>query len=152
MGKRVHGDERWRYQAVVSDRTWPPYDLWRFYNGRADCERVFRVGKQALGLGHLVSRKLRANEIAFLLRGLAFNVDLHFQAHCEERARQEGRHVHNVGLEWRQPRFYRTAGRLLRTADGLVLRVPANTLLERLWSFCAPDLVRGVGRLEVTAA
>ncbi len=152
QGKKVEGHPHWRYQAVVSDRDWAPEDLWRFYNGRADCERVFRVGKQALALGHLVSRGYRANEVGFLLRALAFNVDLRFQAHCEERARAEGRHVHRVGLEWRQPRFYRTAGRLLREAGRLVLRVPQNRVLADLWMFYAPDFVALVATNEVAPA
>lgn len=151
QGKKVDGHPHWRYQAVVSDRDWTPPDLWRFYNGRAGCERVFRIGKQALGLGHLVSRQFRANEAAFLLRSIAFNVDVRFQAHCEQRARAEKRVVRRVGLEWRQPRFYRTAGRLLHEAGRWVLRVPANDLLADLWAFYAPDLVAGAAAGEVAA-
>lgn len=149
QGKKVDGEPNWRYQAVVSDQDWSPEDLWRFYNGRADCERVFRVGKQALAMGHLVSRTFRANEIAFLLRALAFNVDLAFQAHCEQLAREADRPVRHAGLEWRQPRFYRTAGRLLREAGRWVLRVPQNRLLADLWAFYAPDLVAPEATVEV---
>ena len=152
QGKKVDGHPHWRYQAVVSDRDWAAADLWRFYNGRADCERVFRVGKQALALGHLVSRRFRVNEVAFLLRALAFNVDIEFQAHCERRAREAKRKVCRVGLEWRQPRFYRTAGRLLRHEGAWVLRVPDNRLLARLWEFYAPDLVAELATGEVLAA
>jgi hypothetical protein len=39
QGKVIPGVTGWRYQAVVSDRDWPADDLWRFYDGRADCER-----------------------------------------------------------------------------------------------------------------
>jgi hypothetical protein len=151
QGKQVDGLPHWRYQAVVSDQDWEPPDLWRFYNGRADCERVFRVGKQALALGHLVSRGFRTNEIAFLLRALAFNVDIAFQAHCERSARETNRPVRRFGLEWRQPRFYRTAGRLLREAGRWVLRVPANDFLADLWTFYAPDLVATIATNEVLA-
>jgi hypothetical protein len=152
QGKKVDGHPHWRYQAVVSDRDWSAPDLWRFYNGRADCERVFRVGKQALALGHLVSRRFRVNEVAFLLRALAFNVDIEFQAHCERRARDAKRKVVHVGLEWRQPRFYRTAGRLLREEGHWLLRVPENGLLARLWEFYAPDLVAAPAAAEVVTA
>jgi hypothetical protein len=152
QGKVVEGHPSWRYQAIISDREWEPADLWRFYNGRADCERVFRVGKQALALGHLVSRGYRVNEIGFLLRALAFNVDLRFQAHCEQRAQAAGRVVHRVGLEWRQPRFYRTPGRLLWDGGQPVLRVPQNEALAALWRFYAPDLVAARATTEVGAA
>jgi hypothetical protein len=152
QGKKVDGHPHWRYQAVVSDREWSAPDLWRFYNGRADCERVFRVGKQALALGHLVSRQFRVNEVAFLLRALAFNVDIQFQAHSERRAREAKRKVVHVGLEWRQPRFYRTAGRLLREEGRWLLRVPENKLLARLWEFYAPDLIAAPAAAEVVTA
>lgn len=34
------------YQSLLTSEDWEPRDVWRFYNHRADCERVFRVGKQ----------------------------------------------------------------------------------------------------------
>lgn len=152
QGKKVVGHPHWRYQAVVSDQDWAAVDSWRFYNGRAGCERVFRIGKQALALGHLVSRQFRANEAAFLLRAIAFDSDIRFQQHCEERARAEKRVVRRVGLEWRQPRFYQTAGRLLHEAGRWVLRVPANPRLADLWAFYAPDSVGQVPAGEVATA
>lgn len=152
QGKKIEGEPGWRYQAVVSDRPWAPDDLWRFYNGRADCENVFRVGKQALALGKLVGRSYRANEIAFLLRSLAYNADLHFQAHCERRAREENRKVLRVGLEWRQPRFYRSPGRLLRHRGRWILRVPEQPVLAHLWAFFAPDLVAAPAAAQEAAA
>ena len=139
QGKVVNGDNAWRYQAVITDRDWTAVDLWRFYNCRADCERVFRIGKQALALGHLVSRKYRANEAAFLLRCLAYNADLRFQQHCEEQAREHARPVRHHGLEWRQPRFYRSPGRLLLLNGQHVLRVQDNEVQRDLWAFYDPD-------------
>lgn len=89
--KRIDGCERWRYQALVTVMTGQPADLWRFYNGRADCEHIFKVARKALGTGRLVGQQLRANETAFLLRILAFNTHLRFQADAEERAAEAGR-------------------------------------------------------------
>lgn len=150
LGKKVPGFERWRHQALVTNQDWEPADIWRIYNGRADCERVFRVGKQALALAHLVGHDLRANEVAFLLRLLAFNADTRFQLHCEAKAATEGRNARRLGLEWRQFRFFNSPGRLLRTARGYLLRVPANEFLERLWAFYAPDMA--IPAAEVPAA
>lgn len=141
MGKVVSGCDRWRYQALVTNQLeWDPVDVWRFYNGRADCERVFRVAKQTLALSHLVGRRFRANEVAFLLRLLAFNADTRFQLHTEAQATADQRQVRRLGLEWRQFRFFNSPGRLLRTARGYILRVPANQLLADVWAFYAPDL------------
>lgn len=141
-GKVVHGDERWRYQAIVSSLDWDAADVWRFYNDRGDCERVFKVGKHALGLGCMVSHDFRTNEVAFLLRLLAFNADLLFQAQAEHRAAETKQPTVKLGLVARQPRFFRQAGRLLREHNRWVLRVPKNPRLADLWAFYAPDLLR----------
>jgi hypothetical protein len=140
QGKVIPGETEWRYQAIVSDRDWDAGDTRRFYNGRADCERVFRVGKQALALEHLVRHAWRANEVAFLLRSLSYNVDLRFQAHCEERARARGYRVIRAGLEWRQPRLYRSPGRLVCAAGRCILHVPDQRLVKDLWAFYGHEL------------
>jgi len=139
LGKQLSWCPQYRYQALVTDRDWEAKDLWRFYNHRADCERVFRVGKQVLGLGKLVGRDFASNAAAFLLRALAFNVDLRFQQRAEERARAEGRPIRRLGLQWRQFRFYCSPGRLLRERSRWVLRVPTNPKLVEVWAFYAPS-------------
>jgi hypothetical protein len=137
QGKLLPGCRAYRYQSLITSEDWAPQDVWRFYNHRADCERVFRVGKQVLGMGHLVSRTYAANAAAFLLRLLAFNVDLLFQRRAEEQAKEANRTVHRVGLQWRQFRFYCSPGRLLREQGRWVLRVPTNRWLAQLWEFYA---------------
>ena len=139
QGKLLPGCHR--YQTLVTSTDWEPRDVWRFYNHRADCERVFRTGKQAIGMAHLVGQSFDANATAFLLRCLAFNADLRFQQHAEQTAAAQGRKVRHVGLEWRQFRFYCSPGRLLREHCRWVLRVPTNTRLAELWRFYLPDSV-----------
>jgi len=138
QGKLLPGCHYYRYQALITDRDWEPRDVWRFYNHRADCERVFRTGKQALGLGNLVGRNYAANAAAFLLRALAFNIDLLFQQAAENRAKAEGRKVRRLGLQWRQFRFYCSPGRLLREHCRWILRVPTNPMLAKVWAFYRP--------------
>lgn len=140
-GKRVTGLEAWRYQAVVSNLPGPAEALWRFYNGRGDAERVFKVGKQALSLGRLVSQSFRANEVAFLLRLIAMNADILFQQEAERAAEEDGRGVVHMGLKARQPRLYRLPGRLLREHGRWVLRVPGARRVAELFAFYAPDLI-----------
>jgi hypothetical protein len=142
QGKVINWSPEWRYQAIITNEDWTAPDVWRFYNYRAECERVFRIGKQALGMAHLVGHSFRANRMAFLLRTLAYNADLRFQLHCEAEARREERPVRHVGLEWRQIRFYLSPGRFLREHGRWILRVPINAKLTELWSFYAPNLLR----------
>lgn len=148
-GKVIDWSPEWRYQAVITTEDWTAPDVWRFYNQRGDSERVFRIGKQALGLGNLVGHSYRANEVAFLLRLIAYNADLDFQQTTEAAARTRGAPVLHHGLEWRQRRFYNSPARLLREKSRWVLRTAINRCLTELWRFYAPDsLANG----EVAAA
>ena len=117
---------------------WDAVDCWRFYNDRGDAERVFKTGKQALALGHLVSQSFRANEVAFILRLIAYNTDLLFQRAAEQAAVAEQRPVLRLGLKARQPRLFGLAGLLLRVHDGWVLRLPKSRRVADLWAFYAP--------------
>lgn len=141
QGKRIDQEPKWRYQALITSLDWEAFDVWRFYNDRADCERIFKEAKGALGMSWLVSHDLTANNVAFLLRLLAYNADLLYQHHIEQRAHAEDRPVIRMGLQSRQHRFYRGPGRLLREHDRWVLRVPDCKWLRRLWVFHAPMLV-----------
>lgn len=143
QGKRIEGCTHWRYQALVTSMDGVPEELWRFYNGRSDCERVFRTARQALGMGKLVGQAFRANETAFMLRLLAMNADLRFQADREARAASapEGTRVPRQGLIRRQRSFYRTPGRLLRSQGRWRLRVPDRPSLAAMWRHYAPGRV-----------
>jgi len=145
QGKVIDWSPEWRYQAIITSQDWSAPDIWRFYNYRAECERVFRIGKQALGMAHLVGHSFRANRMAFVLRTLAYNADLRFQAHCEAEAKRNERHVHHVGLEWRQIRFYLSPGRFLREHGRWILRTPVNARLTELWSFYANEWLGSEG-------
>ena len=137
-GKKVEQDPDHRFQVIITSLDWEPPDVWRFYNDRGDCERVFKTAKQALCLGSLVSHDYRANEVAFLLRLIAYNADILFQQDAEEAAIAENRPVTHMGIKARQSRLYVLAGRLLREHDRWVLRLPASKKVAALWAFYAP--------------
>jgi len=142
QGKRIAGCTRWRYQAVVTSMDGLPEELWRFYNGRADCERVFRTARQALGMGNLISQRFRANEVAFMLRLLAMNLDLRFQLDREDKAQTAAdRQTLRQGLILRQRTFFRCPGRLLQHHGRWILRVPKLPRVQRLWQHYAPGCV-----------
>lgn len=141
-GKVVPHDPDGRYQAIVTSLDWEAVDIWRFYNDRGDAERVFKVGKHALGLANLVAHEFRANEVAFLLRLIAYNTDVCFQRAAEEAAAAEHRPVLRMGLLARQPRLYHLAGRLLRVHDAWLLRLPASRRVAELWAFYDPGGMR----------
>jgi len=137
-GKKIAQDPDSRYHAIVTSLDWDAVDCWRFYNDRGDAERVFKTGKQALALGHLVSQVFRANEVAFILRLIAYNADVLFQQAAEQAAIADKRPVIRMGLKARQPRLFGLAGRLLRVHDTWVLRLPKSRRVATLWAFYAP--------------
>lgn len=141
QGKAIANDPNWRYQALITSRAEPPVEIWRLYNGRGDCERVFKVAKHALGMARLIGHDLRANNGAFLLRLLAYNADILFQLDAEEKAAEAKRKGVRIGLLARQRRFYNTAGRLLCASGKWILRVAENDRVAELFDFYAPDLV-----------
>jgi hypothetical protein len=141
-GKVIDWSPDYRYQAIVTSETdWDPVDIWRFYNGRGDCERVFKTGKHALALSHLVGHDFKANQVAFLLRLIALDADLLFQQHVEGRAIAHKRPARREGLQSRQFRFYNSPGRLLREHGQWVLRVAKGTWVRQLWQFYGPGLL-----------
>lgn len=136
-GKVVQGIADWRYQAIVTNLDWDPLDVWRFYNDRGDAERVFKVGKHALGMGWFIGQDFRANAVAFILRLIAWNADLLFQQEAERQARVAERPALKIGLQARQHYLYRLAGRLLRAGNRWQLALPPNGRVAEMWHFYA---------------
>lgn len=135
-GKKIGAHSGYRYQAIASNLSWSCEDVWRFYNDRGDCERIFKEGRQALGLGCLVGQSFRCNEAAFLLRLLALNLDRLFS-----RTGSPERHPPE-GLMSRQRRYYRSLGRLVEVGGRLVIRVSASRRVSQRWAVYAPELLR----------
>ena len=135
-GKKIGEHRGYRYQAIASSLSWPAEDVWRFYNDRGDCERIFKEGRQALGLGCLVGHSFRSNESAFLLRLLALNLDRLFSQSVSSDD------VPSEGLMSRQRRYYRSLGRLVEVGSRLVLRVSGSRWVARRWARYAPELLR----------
>jgi hypothetical protein len=141
-GKVIDWSLGYRYQAIVTSETgWEPLDVWRFYNGRGDCERVFKTGKHALALSRLVSHDFRANQVAFLLRLIALDADILFQQHVEVQAVVRKQTARHEGLQSRQFYFYNSPGRLLREHGQWVLRVGKGGRVRKLWQFYGPGLL-----------
>ena len=83
-GKRlldVPGD---RFQALVTSRpkrTHPPLAVWRYYNGRADCENVIKALQAGFALPTLGLESFWASEAALRLACLTYNLMVLFERH-----------------------------------------------------------------------
>jgi Transposase DDE domain group 1 len=83
-GKRLLDVPGYRFQALVTSlppASHPPLAVWRYYNGRADCENVIKELRQGFGLPTLCLAKFWASEAALSLAALTYNLSVLFQRH-----------------------------------------------------------------------
>jgi hypothetical protein len=84
VGKRLLDVPGYRFQALVtslSAATHPPLAVWRYYNGRADCENVIKELREGFALPTLCLEQFWASEAALSLAALTYNLTVLFQRH-----------------------------------------------------------------------
>jgi Transposase DDE domain group 1 len=83
-GKRLLDVPGYRFQALVTSlpaTTHPPLAVWRYYNGRSDCENVIKELREGFALPTLCLEKFWATEAALSLATLSYNLSVLFQRH-----------------------------------------------------------------------
>ena len=70
------------YEALVTNLTLQPFNLWRFYNQRARAELIIRELKYAYALGKIPTSDFQANEAFFQIVLLAYNLLNWFKRLC----------------------------------------------------------------------
>lgn len=83
-GKRLLEVPGYRFQALITSLpalTHPPLAVWRYYNGRADCENVIKELQAGFALPTLCLEKFWASEAALSLATLTYNLVVLFERH-----------------------------------------------------------------------
>jgi hypothetical protein len=82
-GKKLLDVPGYLFQALVTSLppTQSPLQIWRFYNGRADCENVIKELQQGFALPTLCLESFWATEAALSLATLAYNLTVLFEQH-----------------------------------------------------------------------
>lgn len=83
-GKRLLDVPGYRFQALVTSlpaARHPPLEVWRHYNGRADCENVIKELREGFALPTLCLEKFWSTEAALSLAALTYNLTVLFQRH-----------------------------------------------------------------------
>ena len=83
-GKRLLDVPGYRFQALVTSllsKSHPPLMVWRYYNGRADCENVIKELREGFALPSLCLQSFWASEAALSLAVLTYNLSVLFQRH-----------------------------------------------------------------------
>lgn len=83
-GKKLLDVPGWHFQALVTSlpaATHPPLAVWRYYNGRADCENVIKELQEGFALPTLCLASFWATEAALSLATLTYNLTVLFERH-----------------------------------------------------------------------
>jgi hypothetical protein len=82
-GKKLLDVPGYHFQALVTSLSphLGPLAVWRYYNGRADCENVIKELQQGFALPSLCLRSFWATEAALSLAALTYNLTVLFQRH-----------------------------------------------------------------------
>lgn len=81
-GKKLLDVPGYRFQALVTSlpsATHPPLTVWRYYNGRSDCENVVKELQGGFALPTLCLNSFWATEAALSLATLTYNLSVLFQ-------------------------------------------------------------------------
>jgi hypothetical protein len=126
-GKRLLAVPGYRFQALVTslpNATHPPLAVWRYYNGRADCENVIKELQAGFALPTLGLASFWASEAALSLACLTYNLIVLFE-------RQLG-WQHKVTLQNLRFGLFVTAGVLSHPAGKTTIKL-AVPERERDW-------------------
>jgi Transposase DDE domain group 1 len=82
-GKKLIDVPGYLFQALVTSlpASFSPLEVWRYYNGRADCENVIKELQSGFALGTLCLESFWATEAALSLAVLTYNLTVLFQRH-----------------------------------------------------------------------
>ena len=126
-GKRLLDVPGYRFQALVTNlsrTTHLPLAVWRYYNGRADCENVIKELREGFALPTLCLEKFWSSEAALSLATLTYNLSVLFQRHL---GWQQKVTIHSLRF-W----LFVTAGVLSHPRGKTTIKL-AVPLRERAW-------------------
>ena len=70
------------YSAIVTNLAMTPRNVWKFYNGRVQCERNIRGLKEDYYLGNIPTKQFKANELYLEILLWAYDLVKWFQRIC----------------------------------------------------------------------
>jgi hypothetical protein len=80
-GKMLFDLPGFQFQGLLTSLpdSYPPLAVWRYYNGRADCENVIKELQTGFAIPTLICQKFYATEAALSLAVLTYNLTVLFQ-------------------------------------------------------------------------
>lgn len=125
-GKKLIEVPGYVFQVLVTSlpETVSPLDIWRDYNGRADCENVIKELQTGFALRTLCLRSFWATEAALSLATITYNLSLLFQRHLGWQSKAT---IHSLRF-W----LFTTPGIITHPAGKITIKL-AVPVRERDW-------------------
>jgi hypothetical protein len=120
---------KYHYQVLVTNLPLQPLNLWRFYNDRAGVELLIKQLKGDYALGSIPTRHFFANETAFHLLLLAYNLVNWFKRLCLPPTFQ------SAILQTLRRKILLMPAQLRRAANRPSLALPAGGPREAAWKY-----------------
>ena len=127
-----------RVGFIVTNLSYPPKGITRFYNGRGTAEQWIKEGKYALNWTRLSCHKFVANQVRLSLFILAYNLGNFFRRLALPEA------IKRWSLTSIQTRLIKTGGRLVRHARRLVFQLAEVMVSRAMFG----EMLERIGRLR----
>ncbi|MCH9039660.1 MAG: IS1380 family transposase [Chloroflexi bacterium] len=127
-----------RVGFIVTNLSYPPKGITRFYNGRGTAEQWIKEGKYALNWTRLSCHKFVANQVRLSLFILAYNLGNLFRRLALPEA------IKRWSLTSIQTRLIKTGGRLVRHARRLVFQLAEVMVSREMFG----EMLERIGRLR----
>jgi hypothetical protein len=127
-GKMLLDVPGYLFQALVTNEgpSRDPLQVWRHYNGRADCENVIKELQQGFGLSTLICKNFFATEAALALAIVAYNLTVLFQRHLGWQTKVT---IHTLRF-W----LFVTGGLVAKPAGQLTVKIAVPEKERRWWN------------------
>ena len=147
VSRRVVAKMEWRQGElfprvgfIVTNLSYPPKGIVRFYNGRGTAEQCIKEGKYAPNWIRLSCHKFVANQVRLALFVLAYNLGNFMRRLTLPEA------MKHWSLTSLQTRLIKTGGRLVRHARRLVFQLAEGMVTREMLG----GLLERIGRLRLT--
>lgn len=124
------------YSAIVTNLTMTPANVWKFYNGRAHCERNIRRLKEDYFLGNIPTKHFVANQLYLEILLWAYDLIRWFQRLCLPKSE------HSKTLTTLRNELLLMPGSFAQHGSRQILRFPKNAPQQKTFWFAKDKISR----------
>lgn len=130
------------YSAIVTNKNLTPANVWKFYNGRVQCERNIRSLKEDYYLGNIPTKQFKANELYLEILLWAYDLIQWFQLLCLPQSE------HHKTLATLRNELLLMPGSFAQHGSKQILRFPKNSPQQATFWY-AKDKIKKLKNLNM---